>query len=1122
MWFALSGAALAATWTVGGGGDFSAIQPAINAASDGDTLRVAPGTYVESLDLLGKDLAIIGTNAALAPPATRPAASWDQGETGSLEGFSVRTSGARAFVVQSSTVTLRAVTVTTTGVLGATDGGAVYISRGFVTVEASTFQGSAGRRGGAFYVEDGSLSLTDVTTSAAAATWGGALFATRSTVTATRWTVTSPRAEFSGAGIYLDSTALTATDLNVSGALGDRTWGAGLAAMGTSLVTLDGGTFFHNNVGRAAEGYGGGALYIDGRSTLRAVGTTFTNNTAALGGAIAVRGGSTASLEDCTIEDSSALLTGGAIDVRAASLDTVATLMRGNAAAQGGAVAVGTGGDWVDALSVLSGSDATGDGGAAWLHGATVLDGTTFDGNVAGGSGGAVFADTAGSLSFVGATVRANRAKTDGGGVAARGAMTLAVEDSTFEDGLAELGDGGAINFRTSGASPFSLTKSAFARNTAGRHGGHLAIEGGNIAIADVTLALGAAARSGGGARLSLAQSINTIRTTWYGNSAGERGGALDEVDTVGTSRHESSSVSENTAFEGGGFALERAASEVLNISFVGNAAAANGGHLWIAGKPARLISSLFAFAADGGAVWLDPAAALTDLFYGDAWLNAGGDVGGAVSLWPTTSGNLTEDPRLVAYTLDGDPMDDDLHLDPLSPCRDAGDPTRRDLDGTRSDIGAYGGPHADVRDRDLDSYFDTLDCDDGDPLIHPGALEIPYDGIDDDCDGTDLVDVDEDGFVAVLAGGDDCDDDLAYVHPGAIDPPYDSLDANCDGVADDDQDGDGYLAPEVGGPDCNDGDSTIHPDAFDLPYDGVDADCDAGDDFDADRDGFRSLGFVDGTDCDDTDAGIHPGAIELPYDAIDWDCDGLDPDDLDEDGYPGGPAGTDCDDTDPDVHPGTLDVWYDGLDADCAGNDDFDMDADGFRRDTDCDDARSDAHPGAAEQNNGLDDDCDGWAETDDRDNDGLVDKDEWTANTDPNVVDSDGDGRRDGDELEGDLRRDSDGDGLIDALDNDDDNDTIPTAHEDSVDVDGDGAPDLDIDYDGLDNAHDLDADADGRPDGVEGELDIDHDGVPDFADYTGDLVGGGCAGGDHASGLFALPLALLGWRRPRRRTC
>ncbi len=47
-------------------------------------------------------------------------------------------------------------------------------------------------------------------------------------------------------------------------------------------------------------------------------------------------------------------------------------------------------------------------------------------------------------------------------------------------------------------------------------------------------------------------------------------------------------------------------------------------------------------------------------------------------------------------------------------------------------------------------------DCDDTDAAVSPGADEVWYDGVDDDCDGNDR---DEDGSVGG-PGGPDCDDD--------------------------------------------------------------------------------------------------------------------------------------------------------------------------------------------------------------------------------------------------------------------------------------------------------------------------------------------------------------------------
>ncbi len=339
--------------------------------------------------------------------------------------------------------------------------------------------------------------------------------------------------------------------------------------------------------------------------------------------------------------------------------------------------------------------------------------------------------------------------------------------------------------------------------------------------------------------------------------------------------------------------------------------------------------------------------------------------------------------------------------------------------------------------DGDGDGYDDAScggdDCDDTDWTVHPGATEIPYDGIDNDCNGGDLTDVDGDGYTSdTVSGGTDCDDSDSSVHPSATESP-DGVDQDCDGVVDEatdwyDDDGDGWS--EAGGDcndassgihsgatevcngvdddcdgvidedtncsdddgdgwteyegDCSDGDPDVNPGERETNGNGIDDDCDGTVDdgsFDEDGDGYTSWAG----DCDDTDAAVYPGATELP-DGKDNDCDGTVDEgtatyDDDGDGY--SEAAGDCDDTDAQVSPSATEVDANGIDDDCDGQMDeggsgTDDDGDGFSEDQgDCNDADAAVSPAADEAaGNGVDDDCDGSVDegVDDLDADGYT----------------------------------------------------------------------------------------------------------------------------------------------------
>jgi predicted outer membrane repeat protein len=450
-------------------------------------------------------------------------------------------------------------------------------------------------------------------------------------------------------------------------------------------------------------------------------------------------------------------------------------------------------------------------------------------------------------------------------------------------------------------------------------------------------------------------------------------------------------------------------------------------------------------------------------------------------------------------------------------------------------------------------------DCDDAVSAVNPGAAEITGNNRDDDCNGTSRCyrDGDRDGYgtsttvespnaACAAAEGestraDDCDDGRAATYPTAPEVKENGVDDDCDGFdlvdclvdADDDEfapeppvlverEADCVALPNLTADDpdhrgdCDDRDETINPDAPDLPGDGIDSNCDGV--LDEDGDGLTyeqeleqgsSDGVVD-TDGDgltdlqeylscrttvpvradcldpasaDTDGDTLSDLVEFGRDTdADGTQDGLDPDD-DDDGVA----------TRDEVVVVPFDFDGDGV----VNQHDPDDDGDGLlTRDEDLD---GDGDP--------RDDDTDGdgdpdWLDRDD-DGDGIDTADELVVESDPSSADSDQDGVPDRVEWPASaaVPPDTDGDGFPDLIDDDDDGDGLPTLLEElEPSPDNDQIPnylDTDSDDDGMTDAEEMTTDSypEGAPDG--NLLDEDEDGIPDFVDV--DDTDGGTGDGD-----------------------
>ena len=597
--------------------------------------------------------------------------------------------------------------------------------------------------------------------------------------------------------------------------------GAGLTIDAGSSATIVDSSFFSNDSQTTA------GAHLRSLGTLDVTNTTFALGQSDVAGAVYI-GGGTAIFTDVTFVDNASQDSGGAVRIGDGSLDCYDCYFYYNTAL-------------VDGGAVMIDATSTGD---------VTFTGGQFTGNAATVNGGAIAFYAPTDLEFVEVEFFNNSAQGLGGALAYDpddDGVLLDVIDSTFFQNTT-LVDGGAINLQRGGYATF--LGNIFSNNTAVEDGGAARTEGTDIRFVDNDFCM---------------------------NDSGWAGGALYLRDPDG---NQQALVSNNRFIEnqsigafgfGGALYLRTSAEYVVNNNdFVGHDTSGAGGSIRTQDVDAlymrnnALITTLSGAAVDSQNIPVGP-----DFDYNMWFDNQPGDVSGDLVVGDIGSNALFVDPEYPDVSLDGVCSNDDLRPLPGGSRTDAGDPLPvfYDPDGSRNDIGSYGGPLAPIYDDDGDGYDTLTDCDDDNPLANPGAAEITGNEIDDDCDGTErcYVDGDGDGYgsaASVL-----------------------SVDVDCGGLGE---------APFSG--DCDDGDAANYPNNIEI-CDGADNDCDGNVDtgsedwhLDGDGDGFGDAdsfttvpvcspaptGYVlDGTDCDDGLAGVNTAGVET-CNGLDDNCDGF------------------------------------------------------------------------------------------------------------------------------------------------------------------------------------------------------------------------------------------------------
>jgi len=428
-------------------GDFATIQACIDAAANGvDQCAVAPGTYHETINFLGKAITLRSSGGAdvTTIDATGIGGSVvtcisGEGPDTVLDGFTITGGTGTDFFGNGSTfgggmvnfVSSPTVTnCTFSGNTATSYGGGMYNASSRSTVTDCTFSGNTAGAGGGMYNSDSSPTVSGCTFSGNTATsYGGGMYNAYSTPTVSNCAFSGNTAA-RGGGMYNDHSNATVTNCTLSGNTG----------------TDDGGGMFNDSSGPTVTN------------------CTFRGNTGTYGGGgMANWFDSSPTLSNCTFSGNTAYLGGGMYNVGAGLMVTNCTFS-GNTAYVGGGMYNENNSSPIVTNSTFSGNTATVGGGMYNRDNSPTVTDCTFSGNTAYVGGGMINYYSSPTVSKC--TFSRNRSLGDGGGMENQ-YSDATIADCTFNGNAASAG-GGMYNY----ASSPIVTNCTFRANTAYGGGG--------------------------------------------------------------------------------------------------------------------------------------------------------------------------------------------------------------------------------------------------------------------------------------------------------------------------------------------------------------------------------------------------------------------------------------------------------------------------------------------------------------------------------------------------------------------------------------------------------------------------------------------------------------------------
>ncbi len=323
--------------------DQPTIQAGIVAATTGDTVLVADGTYYENIDFLGKAITVTSANGPLSTTIDGSTVDWVatfenfEGLDSLLEGFTITngTGGIYSYGVDAAnktSPTLRGNTITGNSAIYSGGGISCYYSDALIEQNIITGNTAADGSGGGISIQHSESLITQNEISGNSATsTGGGIYGTSSDLTITRNTI-SGNGALSGGGIsFMGSTQnLVMTDNVISGNI--ATYDGGGIRLRDTQTTV----YIHNNVITDNEaGDNGGGIYHDSYGPLSLSGNRVSGNSANRGGGVSCFNIITANISNNLITDNTAQQRGGGLNFAATTADLLNNTIIGNQVTNG-------------------------------------------------------------------------------------------------------------------------------------------------------------------------------------------------------------------------------------------------------------------------------------------------------------------------------------------------------------------------------------------------------------------------------------------------------------------------------------------------------------------------------------------------------------------------------------------------------------------------------------------------------------------------------------------------------------------------------------------------------------------------------------------------------------------